>query len=290
MEKNTERKLMTKLIKKTPLAEVSSTQTTMSTEIIPQEEPKVNQIDSWIEMRKNFSAKVVSIMVEGKDYHKLNFRGKEVQVLAKGGAEKVASALGWTAEFVKDTETFEMLGSPMGTLCYICKLQNGKFVGEGRGARSVKQDGGDINKTIKMAQKSAFIDAILRASGLSDLFTQDLEQEEQKVTQGENLTTKLNRMQPSEDDKVVNLYTRDLEACTTMQEWELVCSNIKTGVDNGKVSDWAKKVLQKTAAVIRDQLATDQIASKIPFESKPVSSAAKIMSEARENAIKKMKE
>lgn len=151
--------------------------------------PQGNQIDNWIEMRKNFSQKVVSIMVEGKDFHKLNFRGKEVQVLAKGGAEKVASALGWVAEFVKDSETYEMLGSPAGTLCYTCNLRNGEFKGQGRGARSIKQDAGDINKTIKMAQKSAFIDAVLRASGLSDLFTQDLVEEEERPSLGQNFAS-----------------------------------------------------------------------------------------------------
>ncbi len=32
-----------------------------------------------------------------------------------------------------------------------------------------------LNKSIKMAQKSAFVDAVIRATGMSDLFTQDLE-------------------------------------------------------------------------------------------------------------------
>lgn len=167
---------MTKIIKKELSGESSK-------EIIPQDTKSSNQIDTWIEMRKDFTKKVVSIMVEGKDFHKIKFGGKEVQVLAKGGAEKVASALGWKAEFIKDSETYEMLGSPAGTLCYICNLKNGEFVGQGRGARNIRQDQGDVNKTIKMAQKSAFIDAVLRGSGLSDLFTQDLEQQEESSTE-----------------------------------------------------------------------------------------------------------
>lgn len=32
-----------------------------------------------------------------------------------------------------------------------------------------------LNKAIKMAQKSAFVDAVIRATGMSDLFTQDIE-------------------------------------------------------------------------------------------------------------------
>lgn len=36
-------------------------------------------------------------------------------------------------------------------------------------------DGLALNKAIKMAQKSAFVDAVIRATGMSDLFTQDVE-------------------------------------------------------------------------------------------------------------------
>ena len=46
---------------------------------------------------------------------------------------------------------------------------------EGTGARRIAQDNGDINKSLKMAEKSAHIDATLRVAGLSELFTQDLE-------------------------------------------------------------------------------------------------------------------
>jgi hypothetical protein len=69
-----------------------------------------------------------------------------------------------------------MLGRPAGVICYVCALSttHGVFVGEGRGAREVAQDQ-DLNKAIKMAQKSAQVDAILRIGALSDSFTQDLE-------------------------------------------------------------------------------------------------------------------
>lgn len=113
----------------------------------------------------------------------------------------------------------------------------------------------------------------------------------QKVIQGEGLSAKLKRMEPTDDEKVVKLYQKDLENCQTIQEWEQVCANIKIGVDNGKISDWARANLVKIAAVIKNQLDTAELAKDIPFESKPVESpAAKIMNEAREAAIKKMKE
>jgi hypothetical protein len=69
-----------------------------------------------------------------------------------------------------------MLGRPAGVICYVCALYTtrGELVGEGRGAREVLKEK-DINKAIKMAQKSAQIDAVLRTGALSDAFTQDLE-------------------------------------------------------------------------------------------------------------------
>lgn len=39
----------------------------------------------------------------------------------------------------------------------------------------MKRNGNDPNKTLKLAQKRAYVDAVLRTVGLSDLFTQDLE-------------------------------------------------------------------------------------------------------------------
>lgn len=133
------------------------------------EEKPSFDIDLWINTREEFKTKVGSIMVEGFDYHVI----KNKKSLSKGGAEKIASIFGWVAKFGKDTETLEMLGNQTGLVAYVCNLTKGiNEVGQGRGASVLD---GDPNKTIKMAQKSAFIDAVLRASGLSDIYTQDLE-------------------------------------------------------------------------------------------------------------------
>lgn len=140
--------------------------------IIQEESQMVNyDVDSFLEMRKEFITKVNKIMVEGKDYHVIQNK----KSLAKGGAEKIASIFGWQAAFQKDTDVIEAFKIE-GLIAFICDLsKQGKPVGQGRGAASLGKSGGDANKTIKMAQKSAFIDAVLRASGLSDFFTQDLE-------------------------------------------------------------------------------------------------------------------
>ena len=70
-----------------------------------------------------------------------------------------------------------MLGSEMGCVALLCELvtASGVVVAEGRGARHRDQDFGDVNKCIKMVQKSAQTDAVLRCAGLSEIFTQDLE-------------------------------------------------------------------------------------------------------------------
>lgn len=151
-----------------------ATSAEVATKIVAQEKELVKsdaEIDAYIQLRQDFIKKVNAICVEGKDYHVI--QGKKS--LAKGGAEKIASIFKWTAKFDKDTESLEMLGDIKGLVAFKCTLMNGHFVGEGRGAAMLAKNAGDPNKTLKMAQKSAFIDAVLRASGLSDFFTQDLE-------------------------------------------------------------------------------------------------------------------
>jgi hypothetical protein len=58
-----------------------------------------------------------------------------------------------------------------------CQLldMGGNTVSEGIGARTLKQDYDDANKALKMAKKSSLIDAVLNAGGLSEVFTQDVE-------------------------------------------------------------------------------------------------------------------
>lgn len=145
----------------------------------PKEMGLKEQVIAEQEKRQVLAAYVKGNMVSGTDFYTLKIGGRETKPsLSKPGSEKVLSLFHWRAEFTKDTETWEMMGSPSGLLCYICKLytlKDEKLVGEGRGARDSKKDGGDINKAIKMAEKSAQIDAVLRTGGLSDLFTQDVE-------------------------------------------------------------------------------------------------------------------
>jgi len=97
--------------------------------------------------------------------------------LCKPGSEKICGLLQLRPRFKRDVETWEMLGGEAGLMTLVCELVTtaGVVVAEGRGARHRDQDFGDVNKAVKMCQKSAQTDAVLRCAGLSEIFTQDLE-------------------------------------------------------------------------------------------------------------------
>ncbi len=98
--------------------------------------------------------------------------------LAKSGAEKMCSLLHVTPSFSLDGETMEALalrGRGVAYRCHLVSLHTGSIQAEGRGAGMLDEQYPDPNKTIKMAQKSAQTDAVLRLCGLSVLMTQDLD-------------------------------------------------------------------------------------------------------------------
>ena len=100
-------------------------------------------------------------------------------VLFKSGAEKITGMLGMTVHYpsLPAYEAAVLASVDIKTVLLRCELRDaqGRAVAEGVGARNLSQDYGDINKTLKMAEKSAHIDATLRLAGLSEVFTQDLE-------------------------------------------------------------------------------------------------------------------
>lgn len=99
--------------------------------------------------------------------------------LFKPGAEKITGLMGMTVHFpsLNGIENAILSGHDVKQIMMRCELQDaqGRVVAEGVGARSIAQDYGDMNKACKMAEKSAHIDATLRLAGLSEVFTQDLE-------------------------------------------------------------------------------------------------------------------
>lgn len=121
-----------------------------------------------------------SALVENVDYGAIpTRRGPSKPSLWKPGAEKICGMLGVTVHFptLHDYEQAALHGVDLHHIIIRCEIHDagGRVIADGVGARSIKQDSGDINKALKMAEKSAHIDATLRMAGLSEVFTQDLE-------------------------------------------------------------------------------------------------------------------
>jgi len=158
------------------------------------------QLETYGEARRLLVEWLMSQLVAGIDYtlihRKVGARGQKTDcpekgnltgracptcggksTLCKPGSEKICGLLRLQPKFRRDVEAWEMLGSEPGLVCLVCELYTaaGVIVAEGRGSRHRDQDFGDTNKTLKMAQKSAQTDAVLRCAGLSEIFTQDLE-------------------------------------------------------------------------------------------------------------------
>ena len=118
---------------------------------------------------------VANNLVEGVDYGII----KNKKSLWKPGAEKICGMLGIQREYpnMERYQDAASEGKSLENIIIKCVLMNaqGIHVSEGLGGRTLRQDGGDLNKCIKMAAKSSFIDATLNLVGLSEIFTLDLE-------------------------------------------------------------------------------------------------------------------
>lgn len=120
--------------------------------------------------------------------------------LWKPGAEKITGMLN-VVPLLEPLDEGERLrfapGIPPDTILVRCRLMSGGIVvATGYGARSITKDFGDVNKALKMAEKSAHIDATLRLAGLSEVFTQDIE--DMAIGEAEAPATAKDSSQPSE--------------------------------------------------------------------------------------------
>jgi hypothetical protein len=113
-------------------------------------------------------------LVSGIDYGQI--KPTQKPSLWQPGAEKICGYLDLTPSFPDAERYVNMVveGVVIGDIvvrCYLTDAQ-GRLVGEGMGARERDQTA-KLNDRIKMAQKSALIDAVKRCAGLSEVFTQD---------------------------------------------------------------------------------------------------------------------
>ena len=140
--------------------------------------------------RKALMAWVKDALKSGTDYGTIQIGGRQSkESLWKPGAEKICGMLGLRAIFptLPLYEQAAIDGKEIENIILRCHLLDaqGNVVADGVGARSVSKERGDINKALKMAEKSALIDATLRCAGLSEIFTQDIE--DMNLTQEEPL-------------------------------------------------------------------------------------------------------
>lgn len=176
------------------------------TEIIEAPHPSANPLDIAPEAFKGALARrgenrkalmewIRASLVRGVDFGKIHVVSKSKcdkgnrctndyhfskDCLFKPGAEKIAGMLGVTPTFptLHKYEDAALAGVELKQIILRCHMVDaaGKIVADGIGARSLEQDYGDINKALKMCSKSAHIDATLRMAGLSEVFTQDLDE------------------------------------------------------------------------------------------------------------------
>ena len=118
---------------------------------------------------------IAKTLVEGVDFGII----RNKKSLWKPGAEKITGMLGIKREYpgFDKYQDAAVEGKSIDQIVIKCVLKNGQnvHVSEGLGGRTVRQEGGDLNKAIKMAAKSSFIDGTLNLVGLSEIFTLDLE-------------------------------------------------------------------------------------------------------------------
>jgi hypothetical protein len=199
------------------------------------------------ENRAALMAWVRDALVDGSDYGKIHVvgwnkckDGKQCKNLAhfskpslfKPGAEKICGMLGVTVRYptLQDYEKAALTGVQLSQIIIRCEIvdASGRVVADGVGARIIAQDNGDINKSLKMAEKSAHIDATLRMAGLSEVFTQDLEDMQQR------------RGTESIQEAEAELNT-GFKGITKAQHQRLEARIKELGLDRNRVKDWMIK-------------------------------------------------
>lgn len=147
----------------------------------------VQLVQQTMQKIASFQAVVKNTLKEGHDYGTIPGTGSKPTLL-KPGAEKILMLLGLTSEY----ELIEkVLDYEKGFFAFTVKCviyRNGQKITEGMGhanTREKRYTSGKqhdpytlANTVLKMAKKRAQVDAVLTVASLSEIFTQDLEDEE----------------------------------------------------------------------------------------------------------------
>ena len=163
--------------------------------------------------------------------------------LWKAGAEKIRGMLGVKVSYPGAEKYIESAsqGIEISQVFVKCVITNADHVplSEGMGARTLRQDKGDINKCVKMAEKSSSIDATLNLGGLSEIFTQDLEdmfkdeEKEKKVP-----SNKIEFEEPDNPTKHIEEYVNSITDIGLQSQAKEMITKCKTKDDLKK--EWLK--------------------------------------------------
>ncbi|MEI6296501.1 MAG: hypothetical protein WCO84_02525 [bacterium] len=188
-------------------------------------------VDGLLQRRQYFIDRLLPTLKENIDFY--NIKGR--RSLGKSGCEKLCGVYSLTATFTRDNETMIAFQSIPGLIAYICTLyRNGEVMGQGRGASTLEKNEGDPNKTIKMAQKSAYIDSTIRATGLSDLFSQDLEDMQPVQIKKVEAPKEIPLITPRQKELLTSLIKRNSHNEKDRANW---LSELEGGMTKAEASD-----------------------------------------------------
>lgn len=161
---------------------------------------RLHDTTQYAKMREDLDKFIDDHLVEKVDYGYTSTHKTGLMTLKKPGAEKIDAMFGVEPVILPDIKTWEMLGSEEGRVCYVCYLMTsqrkaraielicstaGEYgvlicsmlaLAEGRGCGNISEKKNSTDNTIvKVTMKRSQVDSTIRLGGLSDRFTQDLE-------------------------------------------------------------------------------------------------------------------
>lgn len=210
-----------------------------------------NTFQEGLDRRKQNRAALMAwirdALVDGSDFGRVHLAGRSKcqdsrkcqnpshfskSSLFKPGAEKICGMLGVTVRYpsLPEYEKAALTGTNLSQIIIRCEIVDGsgRVVADGVGARIVSQDNGDINKSLKMAEKSAHIDATLRMAGLSEVFTQDIEDMVQ-------------RREAESIQRAESELNTGFEGISKTQHQQLETKIKELGLDRARVKEWMVK-------------------------------------------------
>jgi len=183
-----------------PVAQPSQEVQTIETESVEQFKKRTEDTKQKIEIMNEF---IRSQMKRGADYGQIPGFGNK-NTLFKAGAEKLEQIFGLTHEYEELKNNIDPEDKEIVMYRYKCKLyKKGTNIqlGEGIGSANSKEPNrrnqnvyGIMNTIDKIAQKRAFVAAIISVCGVSNQFTQDLEDFNDTTTKTQTTTPPINRI------------------------------------------------------------------------------------------------